>query len=153
MAVRKTSKKPVLKSGPKTLKTPKSAYTNTVEMSDDSMAPIFSKGDLVTIEGAIVQQEGDYVLVRTMGREAVFKIDGKLFAHELHVIRRLKYIDDLGRAKYVPENPAYPVMLEDEVWTNLECLGPVTSVRHVDGTVETFAPSTRTRVDYDYLQE
>jgi SOS-response transcriptional repressor LexA len=144
MATKKTSKKPALK-------TPKCVYAHTVQISDDSMAPVFIEGDLVTIDQNLIQKEGDYVLVRNvMGNGAVFSAGGNFFANELHAIRRLKYRGD--RAKYVPENPAYPVMLEDAHRANLECLGPVASVRHADGTTETFDLSARTRFQEDLLK-
>jgi SOS-response transcriptional repressor LexA len=140
-----TSNFTALIDAPETLKEPKSVYSRTVEMSDDSMAPIFLKGDLLTIDGDIGEEEGDYVLVRSYGNETVFSIRGNLFAHELHVIRRCTYVGD--RANYVPENPAYPEMLEHETLANLECLGPVTSVQRVDGTTQTFDPSTRKKME------
>jgi SOS-response transcriptional repressor LexA len=136
MAVRKTSKNSALTLAPQTPKTPTSVYAHTVIMSDDSMAPIFVKGDLVTINQDLSEEKGDYVLVRTT-----------MERYELHVIRRYDG-EPLGdRSNYVPENPAYPEMLEDEEWANLECLGPVTSVQHVDGTIETFDLSTRKRLE------
>jgi SOS-response transcriptional repressor LexA len=112
------------------LQQPKSVYAHTVEMSDDSMAPTFVKGDLLTIDQELVEKPGDYVLVRTTAGD------------ELHVIRRYSLIDD--RANYVAENPAYPEMLETDNWPP-ECLGPVSQVRRVDGTVESFDLSTRTK--------
>jgi SOS-response transcriptional repressor LexA len=115
--------------GPQTSKTPKSVYPRTVIMSDDSMAPTFVEGDVLTIDGDISEKEGDYVLVHS---------HGELF--DLEVIRRYTTVGD--RENYVPENPAYPEMLETDDFPP-ECLGPVTSVQRVDGTIETFDLSTR----------
>jgi hypothetical protein len=128
---------------PDTLKTPKSVYEHYLEtddsmtpifyeMADDSMEPIFFKGDLLTIDQAIYEREGDYVLISNR-------------SESLDLIRRQSNIGD--RFNYVPENRAYPEMLETDHPWEPECLGPVTSVRRVDGTIETFDLSTRKRSD------
>jgi SOS-response transcriptional repressor LexA len=109
----------------------KSVYAHTVEMSDDSMAPRFVKGDLLTINQMLIERPGDYVLVHSG-------------SDDLSVIRRYTTIGD--RANYVPENPAYPEMLELDYW-GPECLGPVTAVQHVDGSIETFDLSTRKKAE------
>jgi hypothetical protein len=106
---------------------PKSVYAHTVEISDDSMAPTFVKGDLLTINQKLIEKPGDYVLVHSP-------------ESDLSVIRR--YMSAGDRANYVPDNPAYAEMLEPD-YGGPECLGPVTAVRHADGTIETFDLSSR----------
>jgi SOS-response transcriptional repressor LexA len=106
---------------------PRSVYAHTVEISDDSMAPTFVKGDLLTINQMLIEKPGDYVLVHCADSD-------------LSVIRR--YMTAGDRTNYVPDNPAYPEMLEPD-YGGPESLGPVTAVRHADGTIETFDLSSR----------
>lgn len=93
---------------------PQSVYPQTVIMQDDSMAPIFSKGDLLTIDPDLIENIGDFVLVRAS--------DG------LYAIRR--FTTKGNRMNFVPENPAYPEMLETDCWPP-ESLGPVVAVQRV----------------------
>jgi SOS-response transcriptional repressor LexA len=105
-----------LKLVPNTPKIPTPVYPQTVIMQDDSMVPIFAKGDVLTINPDFMENPGDYVLVRTA------------IGDELLAIRRFTTIGD--RMNFVPENPDYSAMLEDVYWANLECLGPVVAVQH-----------------------
>jgi SOS-response transcriptional repressor LexA len=107
---------------------PASIRPQTVIMQDDSMAPTFRKGDVLTINSDVYEEPGDCMLVRS----------GDLF-----VIRR--YIDrgDNDHFDFMPENPVYPAILDDgapDPW------GVVSAVQHIDGTTQTFDLSTRMKL-------
>ena len=106
---------------------PASIHPQTVIMQDDSMSPIFVKGDVLTINSDVFEEPGDYMLVR--------------FGHLL-LIRR--YTDRGDNTDFIPENPAYPEILDDR---SADPWGVVSEVRHVDGTVETFDLSTHRKIN------
>ena len=107
---------------------PKSVNPQTVIMQDDSMAPTFVEGDVLTINHDVFEEPGDYMLVR--------------FGHLL-LIRRYTNRGDNDHFDFLPENPAYPIILDDgspDPW------GVVSGVHHVDGSIETFDLSTRQKL-------
>ena len=102
-----------------------SVHAQTVIMQDDSMAPTFVKGDLLTIKNDVFEEPGDFVLIR---------ID------HLFLIRRYTDRGDNDHFDFMPENWAYPAILDDgtpDPW------GVVSAVQHIDGTIQTFDLSTR----------
>jgi hypothetical protein len=104
---------------------PASIHPQTVIMQDDSMSPIFVKGDVLTINYDVFEEPGDYMLVG--------------FGHLL-LIRRYTDRGDNDHFDFIPENPAYPLVLDDgtpDPW------GVVSAVQHIDGTTQTFDLSTR----------
>jgi hypothetical protein len=111
---------------------PASIHPQTVIMQDDSMSSIFVKGDVLTINYDVFEEPGDYMLVG--------------FGHLL-LIRRLD--GQRGDFDFMPENPAYPVILDDgspDPW------GVVSAVQHIDGTTQIFDLSTRTRFKLSELE-
>jgi SOS-response transcriptional repressor LexA len=78
-------------------------------MQDDSMAPTFVKGDLLTIDYDTYEEPGDSVLVRI----------GRLF-----LIRRYMDRGDNDHIDFMPENRAYPAILDDGK--------PLSGIRDVD---------------------
>jgi hypothetical protein len=107
---------------------PASVHPQTVIMQDDSMAPTFEKGDVLTIDSDVFEEPGDYMLIQ--------------FGHLL-LIRRYTDRGDKNHFDFIPENPAYPAILDDgspDPW------GVVSSVRHIDGTTQTFDLSTRSKL-------
>jgi hypothetical protein len=92
-------------------------------MQDDSMAPTFVKGDVLTIDYDVEWEPDDFMLVR--------------FGH-LFLIRRLD--GQRGDIDFMPENPAYPAILDDG---SADPWGVVSAVHHIDGTTQTFDSSTR----------
>jgi hypothetical protein len=111
---------------------PASVHPQTVIMQDNSMAPTFVKGDVLTIDYDVYWESGDYMLVR--------------FGH-LFLIRRLD--EQSGDLDFMPENPAYPAILDDgspDPW------GVVSAVQHIDGTTQIFDLSTRTRFKLSELE-
>jgi Peptidase S24-like len=107
---------------------PASVHPQTVIMQDDSMAPIFVEGDMLTINYDVFEEPGDYMLFG--------------FGHLL-LIRRYTDRGDNDHFDFIPENPAYPLVLDDgapDPW------GVVSSVRHIDGTTQTFDLSKRRKI-------
>jgi hypothetical protein len=97
-------------------------------MLDDSMAPTFVEGDVLTINYDLFEEPGDYMLVRS---------------DDLLMIRRYTDRGDKDHFDFMPENLAYPAILDDgapDPW------GVVSAVQHIDGTIETFDLSTRGRL-------
>jgi phage repressor protein C with HTH and peptisase S24 domain len=80
-------------------------------MQDDSMAPTFEKGDVLTIDNDVFEEPGDCMVVR--------------FGHLL-LIRRYTDRGDKNHFDFIPENPAYPAILDDG---SPDPLGVVSSVR------------------------
>jgi hypothetical protein len=112
---------------------PVSVHAQTVIMQDDSMAPTFVKGDVLTIDHDVSWEPDDFMLVR--------------FGH-LFLIRRLDC--QRGDLDFMPENPAYPAILEDgssDPW------GVVSAVQHIDGTTQTFDLSTRMKLSEEMSEE
>jgi SOS-response transcriptional repressor LexA len=108
---------------------PASVHPQTVIMQDDSMAPTFLKGDVLTINYDVFEEPGDYMLVR--------------FGHLL-LIRRYADRGDNDHVDFMPENPAYPLILDDgapDPW------GVVSAVRHSDGNTQTFDLSKRRKIE------
>lgn len=108
---------------------PASVHPQTVIMQDDSMAPTFLKGDVLTINYDVFEEPGDYMLVR--------------FGHLL-LVRLYADRGDNDHFDFIPENQAYPAILDDgtpDPW------GVVSSaVRHVDETSQTFDLSTHSKI-------
>jgi SOS-response transcriptional repressor LexA len=108
---------------------PASVNPQTVVMQDDSMTPTFEKGAVVIIDYDVIEEPGDCVLIR--------------FGHLL-LIRRYTDRGDNDHFDFIPENPAYPLVLDDgtpDPW------GVVSAVQHVDGSIETFDLSTRRKAN------
>jgi hypothetical protein len=79
---------------------------------------------VLTINYDVFEEPGDYMLVG--------------FGHLL-LIRRYTDRVDNDHFDFIPENPAYPLVLDDgapDPW------GVVSSVRQIDGTTQTFDLST-----------
>ena len=106
---------------------PASVNPQTVVMQDDSMAPMFAKGDVLTIDYDVFEESGDCVLIR--------------FGHLLLVRRYSDRGDDY--IDFMPENPAYPAILDD---TAADPWGVVSAVQHIDRTAQTFDLSTRKKI-------
>jgi hypothetical protein len=107
---------------------PASVNPETVIMQDDSMAPTFVKGDILTIDYEVFEEPGDYMLVR--------------FGHLL-LIRRYADRGDNDHFDFLPVNRAYPQVLDDgapDPW------GVVSAVRHIDGTTQTFDLSAHGKI-------
>lgn len=105
---------------------PASVHLQTVIMQDDSMAPTFVKGDVLTIDQDVEWEPDDFMLVR--------------FGH-LFLIRRLD--GRRGDIGFMPENPAYPAILDDG---SADPWGVVSAVQHIDGTTQTFDLSSHMKL-------
>lgn len=118
-----------------TYQDPVSVSSRKVVMQDDSMYPIFFKGDELTVNEDICEEPGDYMLVRV----------GHLLA-----IRRYTDRGDNNHYDFLPENPVYPAILDDgspDPW------GVVSAVQHVDGTTQTFDLSTHSKISEFEMSE
>jgi hypothetical protein len=97
-------------------------------MQDASMSPIFAKGDVLTINYDVFEEHGDCMLVGF---------------GDLLLIRRYTDRGDNDHFDFIPENPAYPAILDDgeaDPW------GVVSAVQHIDGTTHTFDLSARRKL-------
>jgi hypothetical protein len=98
-----------------------SVHVSTVVMQDDSMDPIFCKGDVLTIDCEFDYEPGHYMLIRV----------GHLFLVRRYIVR--------GEAMcYWPEAFGEHEIVDDG---EVDPWGVVTAIKRVDGTTETFDPS------------
>jgi hypothetical protein len=95
-----------------------SVNVKTVVMMDDSMDPIFRKGDVLTIDCEVDFEPGHYMLIRV---------------GHLLLIRRLIVRGD--RMCYWPVSLTAHEIVDDGM---VDPWGVVTAVSRVDGTTETF---------------
>jgi hypothetical protein len=95
-----------------------SVDVQTVVMKDDSMYPVFCKGDVLTIDCEIDYEPGYYMLIRV----------GHLLLIRRYIVRG----EDMC---YWPESSTEHEIVDDGM---VDPWGVVTAVQRVDGTTETF---------------